>query len=128
MITIKKDIWYVLENGLQIRFRGMGKAAWESKDIPLPFQLTFLDDGSCVEHGTTFSVDHERTEDDLKAMIGKRVVKCSGDGKRAPKPFKSTYRYNTVKDVIISPNTQKLAFTFIEDDSYIECDLCYLAL
>lgn len=127
MLTIKKNTWYVLGNDLQTRFRGMGKAGWESKDLPLPFQFTYLIDGQCIESGLLFSVDHERTEDDLKAMIGKQVVKCSGDGRRASKPFKSGVKQNTVKGLVKSPNTGKISFTFIEDDSYVECDRCYLA-
>jgi hypothetical protein len=127
MTEIKKNTWYVLGNNLQTRFRGVGKAGWESKDLPMPFPLTYLNDGQCVESGMFYSVDHERTEDDFKTMIGKVVTKCTGNGTRVPKPFKSGLKENTVKDVIISPYTNKIAFTFVEDDSCVNCDICYLA-
>lgn len=126
MTEIKKNTWYVLANKLQTRFKGVETGGWKSKD--LPFTLTYLNDGKCTESGMLFSVDHERTEDDFKTMIGKVVTKCTGSGTRVPKPFKSGLKENTVKDVIISPYTNKLAFTFIEDDSCVNCDICYLAL
>jgi len=127
MITIKKNTWYVLGNNLQTRFRGVGKAGWESKDLPLPFQFTYLNDGQCVESGMFFSVDHERTDDDYKTMIGKVVTKCTGNANRISKPFKSGLKENTVKDLIINPHTNNIAFTFVEDDSCVDCKICYLA-
>lgn len=127
MDYIKKNTWYVLANDLQTRMRGRGLAGWESMDLPLPFPLEYLSDGQCVGSMFLFNVDHERTEDDLRAMIGKQVVKCSGNGKRASKPFKSGNKQNTVKDLIVSPYTNKLAFIFNEDDSCVDCDQCCLA-
>lgn len=61
MITLKKDAWYILGNGLQTRMKGRGLAGWESKDLPIPFQLGYSNDGTC-ESGFLFNVDHERTE------------------------------------------------------------------
>jgi hypothetical protein len=46
------------------------------------------------------------------------VEKISG------KPFKSTFKKNTVKDVTINPHTGKLAYTFIEDDSIVDAMMC----
>lgn len=56
-------------------------------------------------------------------FIGKRVHKSSG------KPFKSGNKINTVKGVVIHPFKHKVkkdiyAFTFVEDDSVVECEKC----
>jgi len=57
---------------------------------------------------------------DPQSLIGLRVLKKSG------KPFKSTFRLNTVKGVIVNEQDPKkrLAFTFLEDDSVVNVDLC----
>lgn len=57
--------------------------------------------------------------------IGKKVYKCS-ISKQEPnnKPFKSTFLKNTVKGVIIHPTLNIPAYTFEEDDSYVECRRC----
>lgn len=57
--------------------------------------------------------------------IGKRV--CKGSiSKQEPnnKPFKSGLIMNTVKGVIIHPILNIPAYTFEEDDSYVECRRC----
>jgi len=53
-------------------------------------------------------------------MVGQRVQKSSN------KPFKSTFKINTTKSIIISPYSQKPAFTFHEDDSIVDCHVCEL--
>ena len=58
---------------------------------------------------------------DYNSYIGKEVIKLSSG-----KPFKSGKKINTVKDVINHPILNIHAFTFIEDDSYVECRRCYL--
>lgn len=55
-----------------------------------------------------------------KTWIGRRVTK-------GRKPFKSRLKVNTVKDIINHPILNRPAFTFFEDDSYVECRRCYLA-
>lgn len=47
--------------------------------------------------------------------IGKHVVKVSG------KPFKSKEKANTVSGIVTHPITGLRAFTFVEDDSSVEC-------
>lgn len=47
---------------------------------------------------------------------GVRVVKNSG------KPFKSGHKINTVKGLTCNPNTNLLAYTFIEDESIVDCE------
>ncbi len=60
---------------------------------------------------------------DAKAYIGLKVKKPSG------KPFKSGSKENTVKGVVMHPVLKNiLAFTFEEDDSYVECRKCELVL
>ena len=57
--------------------------------------------------------------------IGKKVSKCSiTEQELNRKPFKSTFLKNTVKDVITHPILNVSAYTFIEDDSYVECRRC----
>ena len=71
---------------------------------------------------------------DIKIMsyeknIGKQVTKKSftKSGKpKASKPFKSGLKINTVKGVIEHPILEIPAYTFEEDDSYVECRRCHL--
>ncbi len=58
--------------------------------------------------------------------IGKRVQKCAMSHKAShkPKPFKSGQKINTVKAVIDHPILHVPAYTFVEDDSYVECRRC----
>lgn len=51
--------------------------------------------------------------------IGKSVTKKK-------KSFKSGSKINTVKNVIIHPILKIPAYTFEEDDSYVECSKCSL--
>jgi len=61
----------------------------------------------------------------LESWIGLKVQKKGKTRKeRSPKPFKSGFKTNTVKGVTINPNTGKPAFTFIEDESVVDADLC----
>lgn len=57
--------------------------------------------------------------------IGKKVCKCS-IGKRIPnnKTFKSGLIINTVKGITTHPTLKIPAYTFEEDDSYVECRRC----
>lgn len=65
---------------------------------------------------------------DYKSWIGKKVVKKSG------KKFKSKSKVNTVREIglhlILSQKKQKpvWAFAFEEDDSYVSCESCELAI
>ena len=54
-----------------------------------------------------------------KRNIGKMVEKS-----RSGKPFKSGLHINTVKAVIDHPVLHIPAYTFEEDDSYVECRRC----
>lgn len=71
--------------------------------------------------------------------IGKKVTKCrikahnrintgielsKKDVEYTSKPFKSGLKINTVKDVVSHPVLNVPAYTFIEDDSYVECRRC----
>ena len=48
-------------------------------------------------------------------LIGQKVRKIS------KKPFKSQLRVATIKGVISHPILGVACFTFLEDDSYVEC-------
>ena len=50
--------------------------------------------------------------------MGKRCRKRSG------KPFKSGLKVNTIKGVVVHPTLNIPAYTFSEDDSYVECRQC----
>ena len=54
-----------------------------------------------------------------EANIGRRVNKP-----KSGKPFKSGFLINTVKGVINHPVLNIPAYTFEEDDSYVECRRC----
>jgi hypothetical protein len=56
--------------------------------------------------------------EEFKLNIGKRVKKSSN------RPFKSTFWINTVKDVVNHPTLNIPAYTFVEDESYVECRRC----
>lgn len=59
--------------------------------------------------------------------VGKKVHKCTGSRKnREPKPFKSQLKVNTVKALSTNLHTGKIAFTFVEDDSVVDCRSCFL--
>lgn len=62
---------------------------------------------------------------DYLNWIGKRVTKTSIRNKM-PKPFKSGKIVNTVKDVTVNPYSGKIAFSFFEDDSVVNCQGCKL--
>jgi len=59
----------------------------------------------------------DKTIEDYIPYIGK---KCRKKDSRC-KPFKSKLKVNTVKGVINHPILNIPAYTFIEDDSYVEC-------
>lgn len=59
-------------------------------------------------------------------MVGKKVTKMRKGGDKAAKPFKSKLTINTVKDIINHPILNIPAFTFEEDDSYVECRRCHV--
>lgn len=50
-------------------------------------------------------------------FIGRKVIK------KSRKPFKSLLQINTVSGVTINENTNNPAFTFIEDDSVVDCHI-----
>ena len=61
---------------------------------------------------------------DYRSFIGRRVQKTRGN--REPKPFKSGFKINTVRDVIQHPILMVPAFVFEEDDSFVVCKKCVL--
>jgi hypothetical protein len=64
--------------------------------------------------------------EDYTLNIGKRVQKCTISHRSPynPNPFKSGQKINTVKGVIDHPILHIPAYTFVEDDSYVECRRC----
>ena len=60
--------------------------------------------------------------ENLTLNVGKKVWK-----KTSRKPFKSGNLFNTVKSIINHPQLNIPAYTFEEDDSYVECRRCYPA-
>ena len=63
------------------------------------------------------------TEEDAIHYVGKKCKKLSG------KPFKSRLWENTIKGVgILTGNDgkEKIAFSFIEDDSLVSCKMVYI--
>jgi hypothetical protein len=68
-------------------------------------------------HYDFFMAKYDEYMEEMK-NVGKRVEKDSN------KPFKSGCKINTVKNVIIHPKLEIFAYTFEEDDSYVECRRC----
>jgi len=60
---------------------------------------------------------------DYSTYIGRQVHK-----RRSHKPFKSGEKINTVAGIIVHPQLNIPAFTFIEDTSYVECRKCALVV
>lgn len=54
------------------------------------------------------------------------IILCFGDKvkKRSNKPFKSGNKINTIESITINPKTDKIAYTFEEDDSVVDCWKC----
>jgi hypothetical protein len=66
--------------------------------------------------------------DAYAGWIGQKVRKTSGRANQlCSKPFKSGNRTNTVKEIVNHPQLNVPAFTFLEDDSVVECRRCLLA-
>lgn len=76
--------------------------------------------------------------DELLSNVGKKVAKSSKKSLsyttarnrsfKSPKPFKSGLKINTIKGVIEHPILHIPAYTFVEDDSYVECRRCKIAM
>ena len=58
--------------------------------------------------------------------IGKQAYKTSKNNCQ-PKPFKSGLKTNTIKGVIEHPILKIPAYTFFEDESYVECRRCIIS-
>lgn len=66
--------------------------------------------------------------DAYAGWIGQKVRKTSGRSNQlTSKPFKSGNRTNTVKELVNHSQLNVPAFTFVEDDSVVECRRCLLA-
>ena len=63
---------------------------------------------------------------DYEPNIGRQVCKTTLRKHGNPKPFRSGNKVNTVKGVIMHPTMDIPAYTFVEDDSYVECRRCHL--
>jgi hypothetical protein len=80
----------------------------------------------------TFNFSQPKNEINYSEWVGQKVWKkgLRNPNKRnfdkKPKKFKSGLFVNTVKDVITHPQLGVPAFTFIEDDSYVQCSICSL--
>lgn len=64
--------------------------------------------------------------EDYIGNIGSRCIKKSKEG-TVPKPFQSGFKTNTISGVIKHPIMEKeFAYTFLEDDSYVEVRRCII--
>lgn len=59
-------------------------------------------------------------EEQLRDIAGLKVRKRSG------KPFHSKLWTNTVKDMIVHPITKRWAFTFHEDETFVDVNMILL--
>ena len=71
------------------------------------------------------------TDEDLArwhSMVGQKVWKNpKTTSKFQPKPFKSGFKVNTVKAVVVHEQTGRPGFMFVEDESVVECFRCSIA-
>jgi hypothetical protein len=65
----------------------------------------------------------ENNLNNVDINIGEKVCKTSKNNTE-PKPFKSGLKINTIKGVINHPILNIPAYTFYEDDSYVEVRRC----
>lgn len=64
--------------------------------------------------------------EELKNLVGKKVKKTTHKKFGAGNPFKSGNMENTIKNVVEHPTLKIPAFTFLEDDSFVEARRCIL--
>jgi hypothetical protein len=92
----------------------------------LPFIEWKCDFPTSLEQHIAYSKEklekYGRNKEDYIKNIGKQCTKTKG--KKEPKPFKSGLKINTIVDVINHPVLSIPAYTFKEDDSYVECRRC----
>lgn len=70
-------------------------------------------------------MDVEKLEENIGKKCRKRPLNDKNIGKYKLKPFKSGNKVNTIKGVISHPNLEgRMAYTFEEDESYVECRRC----
>jgi hypothetical protein len=70
-------------------------------------------------------MDVEKFEDNIGKKCKKRPLDDKNIGKYKLKPFKSGQKVNTISGVIPHPKLEgRLAYTFEEDESYVECRRC----
>lgn len=64
--------------------------------------------------------------EEYQENVGRKCIKKSKEG-TVPKPFKSGFKTNTISGVIKHPIMEKeFAYTFLEDDSYVEVRRCII--
>ena len=71
------------------------------------------------------NLDEKNYEDNVGKRVTKKRANRSGQP-RQPKPFKSGLHVNTVKAIVEHPILKIPAYTFEEDESYVECRHCYV--
>lgn len=76
------------------------------------------EDKKSLDDSQAWDCGQEGSECPYCKLVGKRVSKSSR------KPFKCGEKINTVKAVIEHPILFVPAFTFIEDESFVECRQC----
>jgi len=70
-------------------------------------------------------MDIEKFEENIGKKCKKRPLDDKNIGKYKLKPFKSGFKVNTIAGVIEHPKLKgRMAYTFEEDESYVECRRC----
>jgi len=70
-------------------------------------------------------MDVEKFEENIGKKCRKRPLDDKNIGKYKLKPFKSGLKVNTIAGVINHPKLEgRMAYTFEEDESYVECRRC----
>lgn len=63
----------------------------------------------------------ELSKEEYALWVGKRVCKLTG------RSFKSERKFNIARGLTTNPNSGRIAFTFEEDDSVVDCRTVRLA-
>ena len=114
-----EGVWFyhLSESGLSGQPALCGEKHVMSTSIPLTYWGTkgHLHERYCLGCGILY----------YSSYVGFRCTKGHNEASE-PKPFKSGYKVNTIKGVIDHPKLHIPAYTFEEDESYVECRRCVI--
>lgn len=94
------------------------------------YEISFMYEASKMgtEYDTPFTLDTYSdvimARKEIREMIKTLNIIHSKVEKHSGKPFKSTLKTNTIKSILKNPNSGNPAFSFNEDDSVVDIEMC----